>query len=158
VETLKAGVFRVILTFVFMALCAGASAQAPARSPLSADALQKLRDAATVEMPTPLALDPRIASLLKMGEDNEQLPSVRLTWLRPDGRHFIYFSLKDGTDDIVLSALSPGITRLYLTNFTCVLRAAGILEPVTGHTVPNDQAAAGFEDELKIWAASDVVR
>jgi hypothetical protein len=137
-----------------MVVSVGVSAQAPPMPPLGADALEKLRNAAFTEMPMPLALDQRIVSLLKVGEDNEQVPSVRLTWLRPEGRHFIYFSLRDGADDIILSVLTPGVTKLYLTSSQRVLRAAGILEPVTGRIVPNDQAAAGFQDELKVWAAS----
>ena len=140
---------------VLMTWCVGLAAQRAAAPALGADALEKLRNAAVVEMPIPLQLDPRIASLLRIGDDNEQLPSVRLTWLRPEGRHFIYFSLKDGTDDIVLSVLSPGLTKLYLTDSRLILRGAGILEPVTGRTVPSDQAAAGFQEELKIWAASE---
>lgn len=142
-----------LLAVVLAIWCVGVSAQAPA-APLSAVALEKLRSAAFMEMPVALQLDPRIAAILTIGDDNEQVPSVRLTWLRPEGRHFIYFSLKDGTDDIVLSVLTPGLTKLYLTNSNLVLRGAGALEPVTAHVVPLAQAAADFQAELRVWAAS----
>ncbi len=118
------------------------SAQDPARV-LTADDLAKLRrrvmaSSATQPLPAPIAEVLGLGSIVVKGVGT---PGV-------DGPDFI--NMSTATDDIIL-VTNYDVPRVFLTDSTRMLRAAGLRDETGLHRIPNEAARERYLAAVKLW-------
>jgi hypothetical protein len=122
--------------------------QAPA---LSAEDLGKLlKVLASDDKTTPL--NPRLVAFFELGEVTAPSPVKQLLARYDGAAHIFILAAKSGADDIILSVIHPSTRFFYLTNSARVLRGAVVVQIDDLYRIPNEEAAAGFQNALKAWA------
>jgi hypothetical protein len=103
-------------------------------------------------------IDAVVTSTLGLTGPGEIMQTRQLGANVADGRHTIAVSIKPGSDDILIMRRRTDLNRVetYLTNSRRELRAALVNDASGTRLITNEQAAAGFREELKFF--SDAVR
>jgi hypothetical protein len=124
--------------------------------PLTAEELQAIRMATVDPSNQAIMMNFRLVELLKLGTAESVIPIRQRIRIQPDGKYFVSFSLKAGSDDVVFTVQKRLATWFYRTDSTRVLRAAAILDSTGARAVPIDDAMLSYKVALQIW--SDLVR
>ena len=135
----------------FMLLCAGASS-AQTAFPLTAEELQAIRIATVDPSNHAVMMDPRLVTLLKLGTVETVVPIRQRIRVQPDGKYFVSFSLRPGSDDVVFSVQRRGSSWFYRTDSTRLLRASAVLDATGARAVPIGDANESYKAALRVWS------
>ena len=146
---------------IFAAACAvvlvcATVGRAQVEFPLTAEELQAIRMATVQPSNQAIMMNFRLVELLKLGTVESVVPIRQRIRVQSDGRYFVSFSLKAGSDDVVFTVQKRLVSWFYRTDSTRVLRAAAIMDAKGSREVPIGDAALSYKTMLQVW--SDLVR
>jgi hypothetical protein len=136
---------------VFFVLMRAAS-WAQTAFPLTAEELQAIRIATVDPSNHAVPMDSRLVELLKLGTSETVTPIRQRIRVQPDGKYFVSFSLRPGSDDVVFSVQKRGISWFYRTDSTRLLRAAAVLDSSGARPVPIGDANESYKAALRVWS------
>ena len=152
--TLRSRSLRTAVVIVALAFTGNLSAQAPgpaAPGAVMSEELMRRLVTRTMAAQSEAVLNKRAAGLLGLNDGIVNMPALQIGIL-PDKTHLFNIPLKAGFNDIVIMVKRGDVIEAYLTDKTGVLRAAAIFDAIGDRRLSNEQAAAGYNAELTLWA------
>jgi len=97
-------------------------------------------------------IEPAICAIFGLCQAGQSLPAKQIGLTVPEGKHIFSVTMTEGSNDVIVAFKREGITELYLTNRSGVLRAAGIADLSGVRLITNEQAAGKYKYEMDFFA------